>query len=261
MLADTKAAESARVLVSALFLNCREETNNSRGFRRVVTMRYGWVTYRRKSASTGGTQGKRKELTERWVEGAGLPHPSREHRKSPRLAGTERTCLADILPWTVSFPAALERKNIWVSETPPRHGLARASAFFCVQYFAKNGGAFEKTALPQLQESCEPTHFSSNSNDRDKHGDVSVSVSALTPAPELSSFHPFIRPRQNLCRTPLPPNIPRSVLPTSAQRQDRLIPLTPKEVAGHELGPPHEPLLSEGFRQIILTVETYFIHL
>ncbi len=44
MLADTKAAESARVLVSALCMNCWEETNNSRGLRSVVTIRYGGVT-------------------------------------------------------------------------------------------------------------------------------------------------------------------------------------------------------------------------
>lgn len=50
MLLETKATESLSVLVSSLCMNCWDDTNSSRGFRRVVTMRYGGVTSCRKSA-------------------------------------------------------------------------------------------------------------------------------------------------------------------------------------------------------------------
>ncbi len=48
---------------------------------------------------------------------------------------------------------------------------------------------------------------------------------------------------------------------TAVYTHEGLVSLTPKEVAGHKLGPPHEPLLSQGFCQLVLAVETYSIHL
>lgn len=51
MLSDTYATDSSSVLVSSLCMNCWDDTNSSRGFRRVVTIRYGGVTSCRKSTT------------------------------------------------------------------------------------------------------------------------------------------------------------------------------------------------------------------
>ena len=74
MLSETKTAESSSVLVSSLCMNCWDDTNSSRGFRSVVTMRYGAVTWCRKSEKKKRRQTwkrRRKRKIKTWnIEGA-----------------------------------------------------------------------------------------------------------------------------------------------------------------------------------------------
>lgn len=73
MLSETKTAESSSVLVSSLCMNCWDDTNSSRGFRSVVTMRYGGVTWCRKSEKKKKDRHRSEGVTEHktWnIEGA-----------------------------------------------------------------------------------------------------------------------------------------------------------------------------------------------